>query len=84
MKTLNKKDRLMKCIYTQSVYTVVEKREDIMEVLYKTDTYDDLLIELLKEESIQTVKELSKEGSKVLVIKQDIDLKTNQLWRSLY
>ena len=26
MKTLNKKDRLMKCIYSQSVYTVVEKK----------------------------------------------------------
>lgn len=81
MKTLTKKERLLKLVYTQSIYTIVEKREDTIEVLHRSDTYDDLLIELLKEDSIETVKELSKEGIKVLVIKEDIDLKTNQIWR---
>ena len=81
MKTLTKKERLLKLVYSQSIYTIVEKREDTIEVLHRSDTYDDLLIELLKEDSIETVKELSKEGIKVLVIKEDIDIKTNQIWR---
>lgn len=81
MKTLTKKERLLKLVYSQSIYTIVEKTEDTIEVLHRSDTYDDLLIELLKEDSIETVKELSKEGIKVLVIKEDIDIKTNQIWR---